>query len=332
MAKLLTDVRRKTATAIVLTVLPICAIFAARIATHSALAAEYPRASALLFLWVAADALALSAIAKAPNFRPGVKALLGAFAFAAIAVPLAAAPPVRDEFLAMPALMIAMMATILLYAGWSVARAVITFRATASFAVAASEILPAKLVHLRSSELEMMHLALFRWNAPVDVPQHSVAFEYHRYLTPMIVAFLVLQLIELSIVHFLVSLWNENAAYILLALSVWGVIWMVALLKSFRIKPVLLTLDGIQVRSGSMVDAFVPYANILGIVGGYDAERLKQRSTLNCAIMSAPNVCIDLREPIAITTFFGRSRMIDSVALRLDDSAGFHCALRDALR
>jgi hypothetical protein len=332
MAKLLIDARRKTAIAIVLTLLPICVILAARIATHSALATEYPRASALLFLWVAADALALSAIAKAPNSRSGVKALLGAFAFAAIAVPLAAAPAIRDAFLAMPALMIAMTATILLYAGWSVARAAITFRATASFAMAASEILPPKLVRLLNSELEMMHLALFRWNTPADVPQHSVAFEYHRYLTPMIVAFLVLQLIELSIVHFLVSLWNETAVHILLALSVWGVIWMIALLKSFRIKPVLLMLDGIQVRSGSMVDAFVPYANMLGIAGGYDAERLKQKSTLNCAIMSSPNVCIDLRAPIAITTYFGRSRMIDSVALRLDDSAGFNSALRDALR
>ncbi|WP_029030152.1 hypothetical protein [Salinarimonas rosea] len=302
---------------------PVLAILAARVLTKTALAGEYPRAAALLFLWIAADALALATIAKAPDRRPGLRAILGAFAAACLIVPIAAAAPVREALFGMPAVSAAMALTLALYAFWSVTEAAIRLRQSGSLAAAVGEILPRRLVDLVHAELSMAALALFRWNVPADIPAGAQAFAYHRHLTPMVAAFLVLQLIELAVVHLLVGLWSETAALVLLALSVWGVIWLVALLKSFRIYPVLVHRNAVVVRAGSLVDETIPLDAIARRTANFDSERLKSKRTLNAAVLAWPNVFLELGSPIQVRTVFGGRRTVDAVAFRLDDPAPF---------
>ncbi len=254
-------------------------------------------------------------------------------AAACVLVPIGAAAPVRDALFNMPPLLLAMGALVTLYAAWSGYNAVRAYvrhkdRSASPGIAAFSEILPPALVKYVSAELAMVHLALLRWNTPADVPRGSRAFSYHTYLTPMLIAFLVLQLIELAVVHLLVSLWNETVAWVLLAISVWGVLYIVALLKSFRINPVLLSDAGIRVRAGSIIDQFIPFEAIAAIDPDMSAERLKDKGTLNAAILSHPNVCLTLKRPIARKTFFGKTVHIGAVAVRLDEPAEFLRVLR----
>lgn len=284
---------------------PIVAIMAARFLTDTTLATEYPRVAALLFLWIAADALALAAISKAPDRRPGLRAILGAFAAACLIVPLAATTPVRDALFTMPSVIIAMALTLGAYALWSVTKAAVRYRQSGSLVAAFGEILPVRLVKLIHTESAMAGLALFRWNVPQDIPAETQGFAYHRYLTPLLVAFLVLQLIELTVVHLLVSLWSEKVALILLALSVWGVIWLVALLKSFRIYPILVTKTALRVRAGSLIDETIPFEAIAKRTESFTAERLKSKRTLNATVFSWPNVFLELSRPIQVRKFLG---------------------------
>ena len=84
---------------ILLLLAPLLAIFAARMATHSEIAARYPRTAALCFLWIAADSLTLALIAKAPRNRPQLRAVLGAIATGFLVATLGAADPVRAALL-----------------------------------------------------------------------------------------------------------------------------------------------------------------------------------------------------------------------------------------
>lgn len=308
-------------------ILPVLAIGLARTLTYTDWAAANASLAALLFAWLVADALALATIAKAPRFRPGLKPIMGALAIGSVVAMVGAAAPVRSALLQMPPLLAAMGATIAIYFAWSFIGAVREWAASRSLEAAASHFLPARLVKMLFAELRMMHLAVFRWNAPVDVPQGAQAFFYHRYLTPMIATLLALQVIELVVVHFLVSLWSETAAFILLALSLAGVLWLIALLKSFRIMPVLLDEDGLRVRSGAVVDAWIPRAAIAGPVACFDADTLKKKSTLNTAILSSPNICLTLSRPVEVPTFFGGKKSIERIAMRLEEPVRFLDAL-----
>ena len=307
--------------------IPLAAIALARLLTFSDWAASNATVAALLFAWVVADSLALGTIAKAPRKRPGIRALLGALAAASVVILLGAAAPVRAAIFALPPLLAAMGLTVAAYFVWSGVRAMSTYRRERSAEAALGEIVPRRLAHLIVTELGMMHLALFRWNASPDVPEGALAFSYHRYLNPMIATLLALQVCELALVHFFVMMWNPLVAWVLLAVSVGGVLWLIALMKSFRIKPVLLDETTLRVRSGAMVDARIPRDAIAGLLPTFDSALRKRSDTLDTAILSAPNVCLELARPVAIPNFFGRSREVVRVAMRLEDSAGFLRAL-----
>lgn len=309
--------------------LPLAAIGLARLLTYSSWAEANPGWAALLFAWIVADALMLALMFKAADHKPPLFDVVGVLALASIVIIVGAASPVRDVYLSMPPVLVAAAGTLALFAGWTTLRVTKLARANGSIAQALEDVLPPKLVRPAINEARMLHLALLRWGAPADVPDGSRPFIYHTYLTPMLITFVVLQLIELSVVHFLLMLWNPTVAWVLLALSVWGVIWTIALIKSFRIYPVLLDDTSVRVRSGMIYDFEVPLDRIADYERGFTSEELDAKSVLNLAILSAPNVSLRFASPVVIPTFFGGTRELTGVGLRLDDSAAFIAALSD---
>ena len=138
---------------------------------------------------------------------------------------------------------------------------------------------------------------------------------------------LALQLLELAVVHFFLMMWNPTVAWIAFGLSAAGALWLVALMKSFRINPVLLEGETLRVRAGAIVDVAIPLSAIAGLAPALDEAIRKRKDTLDTAILSAPNVCLELAQPVAIPAMFGRTREVTRVAMRLEDSAGFIAAL-----
>ncbi len=150
-----------------------------------------------------------------------------------------------------------------------------------------------------------------------------LAFAYHRALAPMMWAFLALAGLELFVVHILVSIWSVRAALLLSALTLASMVWMGLLIRSFRRLPILLDDEELVMRSGRLVELRVKLAQIDAVHGHFAGEALKSRAVLNLAMLSYPNLLIDLRAPIRR----GR-RSIERIAHRLDDPAGFIAALK----
>lgn len=304
-------------------VLPLGAILLARLLTYSSWAAQNSGMAAALYSWIVADVLLLALIAKAPDHKPALFQVVGAVSLASIIILFGASAPLQEVYLGLPQVLLAAGGTVVVFISWSAFRVFLAWRDTGSLAAGFESVLPSQLVRSVISECKVLWLGVFRWGAPVDAPADSRAFAYHTYLTPMIATFVVLQLIELSVVHLLLMLWNPLVAWIMLALSVWGVIWTVALLKSFRIKPVFMTTDAVRIRSGMIYDFNVPISNIADFHTGFTSDELAQKGVLNLAIMSSPNVSLRFVEPITIQTFFGTKQEISGVGLRLDESAEF---------
>jgi hypothetical protein len=309
--------------------LPLMAIVAARAATHSDLAARNPRAAALLFLWIAADSLALAAIAKAPANRPGIRALLGAIAAGCIVATVGAAAPVREALLDLHLVTAAMGLTVTAFFGWSFLVAVRELRNGATIEQALSGVLPPQLVRFAAHELKMVRLALFRWGSAPHVPEGATGYAYHHVINPMVAAFLVLQLIEILVVDILVGHWSERAAMVLLAFGLWGALFLIALMKAFRIYPVLLAKDHVRVRAGTLIDVCVPLVSIDRVETAITREALKSTDILDAAILAHPNVVLCLASPIEYRPLFGRARRVVRVAFRLDQPEPFLRALQE---
>ncbi|PEQ10679.1 hypothetical protein B2G71_21080 [Novosphingobium sp. PC22D] len=312
---------------------PALAITAGKLALSSDLAAAYPASAVLLFTWLCADSLCLGLMARDSRRRPAPRAVAGALATAACVVALGLPANLRETLLAMPPLPLAMALTLGLYLGWSALVARARFRAARAenghgWTAAAETIVPPALLRFARTEIALLRLALFRWRAEPEVPAGSTGYAYHRHLAPMMITLLVLQFIEIGVVHLLVGLWSARAALILFALSMAGLVYLVGLIKSLRLMPVLLGGTGLRVRAGLLIDQHIACAQIAEIATSFDRETIDARTTLNAALLAWPNVLLRLREPIVRPGLL-RTRRIEAVAFRLDDPAPFLAALRE---
>src|SRR4051812_34621068 len=100
-------------------------------------------------------------------------------------------------------------------------------------------------------------------------PNREERFHYHRQVAPMLWAFAALGLIELSVVHLLLSHWSRAAAYALDVLSGGALLTLLALLFSLRSRPVVLGAGGLHIRLGFLIDAPLPLDEVAFAQSGY---------------------------------------------------------------
>ncbi len=152
-------------------------------------------------------------------------------------------------------------------------------------------------------------------------------FAYDRALAPLMWAFACIVTVELFVTHLLVSvLWSHLAAWILSAISLVTLVWVILFTRSLKRLPVLVDDEGVTMRLGSLKPVRIPAGHIAGLRTAWPREELQQRGVLNFASINYPNVMLDLDPPLP-----GRRRPIKAVAHRLDDPAGFAAAIAHLL-
>lgn len=306
---------------------PVIIVALAGMAVRTPSATAYPFAALLFFLWVVADTLMLSLIARSAG-KPTWSAVIGVLAGASLTVWLGSPSTMRGALLETPILVVAMAAVILCHVAWATARArqAVGRKGTnrkERWVSAASELFPPALVRLAVAEMTVIHMALFRWGGPADVPADARAFAYHRHLTPMCATLLILSAIEIAVYHLLVGHWSRTATLVMFVLSDVGFIYLVGLIKSFRFRPVLLTPEGVRVRAGFLIDQLVPFDAIVAIEGSFTGEEVRDPATLNAALLAWPNIMLRLDRPVHRRPLLKKRGPFVRVAFRLDDPEPF---------
>lgn len=309
------------------TIAPFIIITLAGMAVRTPLAAAYPIVALLLFLWVVADTLMLSLIARSSG-KPEWSAVLGVLAGASFTVWLASPSQIRRALLEMPILAVTMATVVLGHVAWATARASRVVNREGvdrreRWVSAASEIFPPALVRLAVAEMTVIHMALFRWGGPADVPANARAFAYHKHLTPMCATLLILSAIEIAVYHLLLGHWSRTATFVMFILSDVGFVYLVGLIKSFRFRPVLLTPEGVRVRAGFLIDQLVPLDAIVAVEGGFTGEEVRDPETFNAALLAWPNIMLRLDRPLPRRSLLKKRGPFVRVAFRLDDPEPF---------
>lgn len=138
----------------------------------------------------------------------------------------------------------------------------------------------------------------------------------------MMWVFVAIASVELVVVHFLVAMWRPWVALTLSVLSLAGILWLVAVIRSFRTLPVRIGDGRLVMRAGRLRSIETTLGNVAGLRGHWDAAALKERGILNLALIAYPNVVVDLREPIVT-----KRGSVRAIAHRLDDPHAFVAAI-----
>lgn len=101
-----------------------------------------------------------------------------------------------------------------------------------------------------------LYRSLVRWLARrPDVPRGATPIGYSRLVTPMLWLWIFGSTIEVIVVEVVLrhldQRWAEAVRVPLLALGAWGVVWMLGMLASYRVRPHLLTDEELRARNGA---------------------------------------------------------------------------------
>lgn len=188
-----------------------------------------------------------------------------------------------------------------------------------------ANLFPRKMAPLIVSEVKLMWRAIFQWGRPRLNPGER-AFTSYGTFAPALLAVLVLSAVEIFILHLVLARFSVTAAKVATVLGVVGAIYILGILKSLRALPTVVGGREVKVRLGSLQKAAFPLTSLKSI------SRVTAGLPLGPEIakmsgLSAPNVLIELHNPITIDAHMSNSRVVSGLAVYLDKSEEFISAI-----
>ena len=180
-------------------------------------------------------------------------------------------------------------------------------------------------------EIGWLYYALFSWRTrPTDATKHF-AFSYHKKngYGAILAGILVAMLIEVIALHALIWMWNPGLAWVVTALSLYGMLWLLGDWRAVCLRPILVEKDALIVRIGLRWTVQVPFAAIAW-VRPVEAKPLSRKTSgyLNAILLGTPQYLISLNHPIVAHGLYGMRRTITTLGLAVDDPSSFEAALK----
>jgi hypothetical protein len=186
-----------------------------------------------------------------------------------------------------------------------------------------------RLAEMLAYEVAVLYYGLFSWrDRPASEPGRT--FSYHRAggYGAFVFALLVVSACEITGVHVAVSRASPAAAWLLTALGLYGVAWILGDYRAARLRPLLVGADGLVVRLGLRWSVTIPRDAIAAVAPAPKPPRARRApGHLHAALMVPPQWEVALSEPLVAKGPYGITKRVTTVALAADDRAGLRRAL-----
>ncbi|WP_326558973.1 hypothetical protein [Micromonospora sp. NBC_01796] len=181
-----------------------------------------------------------------------------------------------------------------------------------------------------------MWRSMYMWalRRPLPLAPGDEPFGYLGVIKPILGVFIGLSVVEIPILDLIVRNvvpW-EPARWIMLGLSVWGLLWMIGFFASIKIHPHVIGDTGIRVRVGAGIDITVPRQEIETVSRSYrsmpsgrsvQVEEVGDRRVLHIVVGSQTSVDVRLRRPLTFVLPGGETEPVDELRLYADDPDAF---------
>lgn len=145
-----------------------------------------------------------------------------------------------------------------------------------------------------------------------DVPAGATPVPYSRLATPVVWLFIFGSTVEVVAFDLILSRWMSFLRIPFLVLGIWGVVWMLGLMASYRMRPHLVTDTDLHVRNMARTDVVVPLDAITRVQvadvdeGGIRAVRVIDDRLL-VLVSGRTNLQLTLAEGTTIATAHGET-------------------------
>ncbi|KOY86246.1 hypothetical protein AD998_08895 [bacterium 336/3] len=179
-------------------------------------------------------------------------------------------------------------------------------------------------IHFFVSELIMLRYGLFFWiYKKRDTQENEFTIHKESAFVPTFSVLIFVSLIELVVVHILLMDSKPILTWILTALSVYSLVFLMAYIVSIVRRKISIEQNTVFIRVGKVWNFEIDKSNISEIIPIKDVEKDKNILNVASLLMTQPNVLIKLHKKISIRGLYGIKKEINQVALVLDKPQDF---------
>lgn len=181
-----------------------------------------------------------------------------------------------------------------------------------------------------ATEVSVLRYSVAGWHRRIEVPADAKSFTIHeRTGWGAIVAALMLVIVAESLAaHLLIQMWSVRAAWIMTALDLYAILWLLGDYNALRLRPSYASDGVLHVRYGLRWNVTVVLDDIASIEPVREEGEWKRRGVLKVAMLDAPRFLVRLRTPVVAHGLAGIRKTVDAIAIAPDDDAAFASAVR----
>jgi hypothetical protein len=175
-------------------------------------------------------------------------------------------------------------------------------------------------------EVATLWYAVASWRTPTPRDGHSV---HERSGWGSILACILVLLAAESLgLHLFVMRWSTTAAWIVTALDVYGVLWLIGDYHALRLRRTTIDADGLHLRYGLRWSIDVPASSIASMTTVTKEADWKRRDVLKVAILEEPRFLITFTAPQVVHGIAGIRKRVNAIAILPDDIERFEREMR----
>ncbi len=185
-----------------------------------------------------------------------------------------------------------------------------------------------------------MWRSLYRWifRRPEKLRPDDETFGYTGAVMTLMWVFIILSAVEIPIFELMLP-W-ETVRRIVLLIGIYGLLWMIGLLASFKVHPHVVGDAGLRLRYSVTLDFTVPWSSIETVrvnrrsmppEGRIQVERSGDDVTVSLGMGNQTSVDVLLREPITVPVRKARGEAVTEVRFHADDPEALVEAARKRL-
>lgn len=193
----------------------------------------------------------------------------------------------------------------------------------------AASILPQKLAYGLATEIGLFYYTFLTWKRPKYA---SNVFTYHKDsgVQGILGVLLGVALIELFCVHLLIYENHPILSWIFTAISAYGVIQIIGLMKSIPRAPHFMTSNHLVLRMGIFQETKIPLRAI-ETIELTTADYPKKDNTYARITLFDHNCIIHLNEEVTLHGLFGSKKNYRHLVLSIDDKQRFKARIENAI-
>ena len=169
-------------------------------------------------------------------------------------------------------------------------------------------------------EICLFYYALFSWGRKPGSLEMG-AYSYHKKpgYTAILFAILMILFVELFAVHLLIiHFWGLTPAWILTALSIYGIIWLMGDYRAIVLRHVIIKDHILSLRLGLRWSLDIPFANVASF-SLYDKHYpIGKKDHLNAVLLGDPRYLVVLKEPLKAQGIYGINKRVKTIGFSID--------------